>query len=144
MKIQKNTNIVVRSSLALALVMASGSPVQAESAESITAVKNPMEAKMMEGCHGMKEQKQKMMDNMKAQDAALSELLTKMNGAPDDKKVGLMAAVVTLMAEQRIAMNAQMAKMETEMMQHMQMGKESMPQNPKINAMDEKAGDAKR
>ena len=44
--------------------------------------------------------------------------------------MGLMAAVITHMVEQRIAMDARKAKMEEEMMkhmmQHMQMGKESI------------------
>ena len=50
--------------------------------------------------------------------------------------MGLMAAVVTKMAEQRMTMEARKAKMEEEMMKHMmrhmQMGKESMSQCPMI------------
>ncbi len=52
---------------------------------------------------------------MKAQDAQLTEQLTKMNRAPEDKKMGLMAAVLTHMVEQRITMDARKAKMEEEM-----------------------------
>ena len=77
------------------------------------------EAKMMERCQEMKEQKQKMMEDMKAQDAQLTEQLTKMNRAPENKKMGLMAAVITHMVEQRITMDARKAKMEEEMMKHM-------------------------
>lgn len=144
MKNLTNINTIARSSLALALVMVICSPLQAQSAES-TETKKATDVKMMERCQGMNEQKQKMMDDMKAQDALLTEQLTKMNSAPDDKKVSLMAAVITLMAEQRIAMNAQMAKMETEKMQHMQMmGKESMSQSPMMKGMDEKSGNAKK
>ena len=94
---------------------------------------------MMERCQEMKEQKQKMMADMKAQDAELTEQLAKMNRAPEDKKMGLMAAVLTHMVEQRIAMDARKAKMEEEMMQHMmqhmQMGKESMSQCPMMKGM---------
>lgn len=144
MKFQKNTNIIICSAFVLAFFMVISFPLHAQSAES-AASKNRMDAKMMERCQGMKEEKQKMMDDMKAQDALLTEQLTKMNSAPDDKKMSLMAAVITLMAEQRVAMNARMAKMETEKMQHMQMmGKEPMSQGPMMKGMDEKSGNAKK
>jgi hypothetical protein len=60
-----------------------------------------------------------------------------------------MAAVFTKMVEQRITMDARKAKMEEEMMkhmmQHMQMGKESMSQCPMMKGMkgmDEKSAGA--
>jgi len=145
---QTKTNLVIRSSLALALTLAIWSPVQARSAEPAEG-KNMTEAKMMERCEEMKEQKQKMMEAMKAQDAELTEQLTKMNSAPEDKKMSLMAAVITHMVEQRITMDARKAKMEEEMMkhmmQHMQMGKESISQCPMMKGMkdmDEKSAGA--
>ena len=145
---QTKTNLVIRSSLALALALAIWSPVQARSAEPAEG-KNMTEAKMMERCEEMKEQKQKMMEAMKAQDAELTEQLTKMNSAPEDKKMSLMAAVITHMVEQRITMDARKAKMEEEMMkhmmQHMQMGKESISQCPMMKGMkdmDEKSAGA--
>ena len=67
MKEQTHTNLVIRSSLALALAVAIWSPVQALSAEPAKG-KKMMEVKMMERCQEMKEQKQKMMEDMKAQD----------------------------------------------------------------------------
>jgi hypothetical protein len=156
MKKQTNTNLVIRSGLALAMALAIWSPVQTQSAE-------PAEGKMMMGgkimpetnmvqrCQAMKEQKEKMMAEMKAQDAELTAQVAKMNSAPEDKKMSLMAAVVTHMVEQQITMNAQKAKMEEEMMQHMmqhmQMGKESMSQCPMMKGMrgmDEKSGDVQK
>ena len=146
------TNFAIRSGLALALAFAVGltvwSPVQAQ--DAVHAEKK-MDAKMMERCEEMKAQKQKMKEDMKAQDAELTEHVAKMNSAPQDKKMDLMAAVLTHMVEQRIAMDARMAKMHEEMMQHMmqhmQMDKESMAQCPMMKgmkAMDEKAaGDHK-
>jgi hypothetical protein len=108
-------------------------------------------AKMMERCQEMKEQKQKMEADIKAQDAQLTEQLTEMNRAPKEKKMALMATVLTNMVEQRITMDARKAKMEEEMMQHMmqhmQMGKESMSQCPMMKGMkgmDEKSGDAQK
>jgi len=110
---------------------------------------NMTEAKMMQRCQELMEQKQKMKEDMKAQDAQLTEQLTQMNRAPGDKKMGLMAAVLTRMVEQRITMDARKAKMDDEMMQHMmqhmQMGEESMPQCPMMQGMkgmDEKSAGA--
>ena len=98
---------------------------------------------MMERCKTMKEQKQQMKDDMKAQDARLTEQLATMNRAPDDEKVDLMAAVLTHMVEHRIVMDARKAAMEEEMMKHMmqhgQMGKDSMALCPMMQAMDDKA-----
>ena len=152
MKNQTNTSLVIRSSLALALALAMvlfiWSPVQTRSAE-VAEGKVMTEAKMMERCQEMMEQKQKMKEDMKAQDAELTEQLAKMNSAPEDKKMSLMAAVITNMVEQRITMDARKAKMEEEMMQHMmehmQMGKESMSQCPMmkgIKGMDDKSAGA--
>ena len=148
MKKQTHKNLLIRFSLALTLALAIWSPVQSQSAEHAEG-KKLMEGKMMESCQAMKEQKQKMMVEMKAQDTELTEQLAKMNRAPDDKKVGLMAGIVTQMVEQRIAMNASTAKMEEammpHMMQHMQMGKESMAQCPMMKGMkdmDKKSADA--
>ena len=139
MKNYRNTNIIIRSSFALAMLLAGWSSVNAQPAEPAKGGTMTM-AKMMESCQQMKEQKQSMQADMKAQDAQLTEQLSKMNGAPDDQKMGLMAAVVTHMVEQRIAMDARKAKMEEEMMkhmmQHMQMGKESMSQCPMMKGMD--------
>jgi len=99
--------------------------------------------KMMECCQTMKEQKQKMMAEMKAQDAELTEHVAKMNSAPADKKLDVMAAVITHMVEQRIAMNAKMEKMHEDMMQHMmqhmQSGKDSMSHCQMMKGMNDKS-----
>lgn len=72
-----------------------------------------------------------------------------MNSAPENKKLGLMAAVATRIAEQRTAMNVRMEKMHSgmmeHMMQHMGMGKDSMAQCPMMKGMgdmDEKSDGA--
>jgi hypothetical protein len=148
MKKQTHTNLLIRSILALALALAVWAPVQARSAEP-TEGKMMTDAKMMEGCQGMKAQKQKMKEDMKAQDARLTEQLAEMKSAPENRKLDLMAAVVTQIVEQRTAMHARMEKMQegmmNHMMQHMQMGKESMSQCPMMKGMkdmDEKAAGA--
>ena len=118
---------------------ASERTLPAQSSEP-SEVKSLAEPKMMERCKEMMEQKQKMMEDMKAQDAQLTQQLSEMNGAPEDKKTDLMAALLTQMVEKRIAMDARKAKMEEEMMQHMmqhmQMGKGSMSQCPMMKGME--------
>ena len=143
MKHHTNPHLVICSGLALAFVLAVWSPVQAQSAAP-AEVKHPMEATMMERCQKMKQEKQQMMADMKAQDDQLMEQIAEMNRAPHDKKIGLMADVLTHMAEQRIAMDARKAKMDEEMMQHMmqhmQMGKDSMSQCPMMKDMKDMKG----
>ncbi len=128
MKSKAPTNLLIRSSLALAMTLAIWSPVQSQSAEPAEA--KQMAGKMMEGCEKMKEEKEEMKADMKAQNADLTERVAKMNSASPDKKLELMAALITHTLEQRIAMDARKAKMEEEMMKHMmkhmEMGKESM------------------
>lgn len=139
------TSRILRSCLALGLALAIWSPFQAQSASHMGGEeKTPV--KMMDRCQEMMTQKQQMMADMRAQDAELSAQLAKMNSAPQDQKLDLLAAVVTRMVEQRIAMDERKAKMHDEMMQHMmqhmQMGKESMAKCPMMKGMDEKSGDA--
>jgi len=136
-----NTNLV-RSIFALTLALAIWSPVQALAAEPAEG-KMMTEGKMKDCCQAMKEQKDKLMAEMKAQDADLAAQVAAMNSAPEDKKLGLMAAIVTHMVEQRTAMNVRMEKMHEQMMEHMmkhmQMGKESMSKCSTMKGMDEKS-----
>ena len=136
MKTLTNLNLAIYSSLALALVIWSPVPLQAQEPAK---EKMMMERNMMESCKMMKDQKQKMMADMKAQDTELTEAVAEMNSAPDDKKMNLMAAALTRMVEQQTAMHTKMAKMQEEMMkhmmEHMQIGKESMEQCPMMKEM---------
>jgi len=136
MKNQTHTKLIIASCLALAVWF----PIQAQSAEPASG--RMMDAKTMKCCQQMKEQHQKMMAEMKAQDVKLAEQVAKMNSAPEGKKVDLLAAVVTKMVEQRAAMNVQMEKMHDQKMQHMQSCKASMSQCPMtkgMKGMDEKS-----
>jgi hypothetical protein len=136
-----NTNIL-RSILALTLALAIWSPVQALAADPAEG-KMMTEGKMKDCCQAMKEQKDKLMAEMKAQDADLAAQVAAMNSAPEDKKLGLIAAIVTHMIEQRTVMNVRMEKMHEQMMEHMmkhmQMGKESMSKCSTMKGMDEKS-----
>ena len=141
MKLNVKKNVLIRSALVLGLVVCS--PVQAQPDSG----KGMMKDKMTEYCQEIKVQKQQMMDASKAQDAALTEELEKMKRAPQDQKIDLIAAVVTLIAEQRISMNTQKAKMEDmmmkHMMRHMEMGKDSMMHCPMMMDMDKKPDEKK-
>ena len=122
MKLHTDNHILIRSALILALAVCS--PVQAQGPGG----RGMMKGKMMGYCREMTGQRQQMMEAFKAQDAALTEQLAKLKSAPDDKKMEQMTALVTLMAEQRIAMNAHREKMQDlmtkHMLRHMEAGKE--------------------
>ncbi len=146
MKNQMHTNFGIRFCLTLALASALGLSVHAQAGEPAPKKMMMTKDRMMEGCSEMKEKKEKMMGEMKAQDAALTVQIAEMNGAKGDKKLGLLSAIVARMAEERTAMNVQKAKMEEQMMahmmQHMQMGKESMADCPMMKGMGEMGGKA--
>jgi hypothetical protein len=157
MKKQTQINLMIRFGFALALALALSPPVQAQSTKPADGKmmmdgkkmeRKMMQGTMMEGCREMMKQKQNMKEDMKAQDAILTEQLARMNSAPEGKKIDLMAAVITHMVEQRIAMDARHALMEEEkmkhMMEHMQMGGESMSMCPMMKgmkSMEEKSED---
>jgi hypothetical protein len=121
--------------LTLALAMSFLAPARAAAAESV-----PMTpATMMQHCMEMQQQMQQMATARKAQDAVLAEQIAKVNSAPDGQKVALLTSTVTLLYEQRMAMDARVARMGDEMtrhmMQHMQMGRESMSGCPMMKGM---------
>jgi hypothetical protein len=137
------TSFVIGFSLALALVLAAGSTVQAGSAAPAGGMQMT-ETQMKDHCKDMMEQKRKLAADTKSQDAELTELVAKMNRAPGDKQMTLMAATITQIVEQQVAMDQRKAKMEDEMMahmmQHMQMGKDSMAQCPMMKDMNDMKG----
>ena len=139
MKTKANRTCVLQTISAIAFLLVIVSPLQAMCVEATDGKEMTMPKMMMEQCQEMKVQKQKMADDVKAQAAELTDQIAKMNSAPADQKINLLAAVVTHMAEQRVAMDIRKAKMEEEMMkhmmQHMQMGKESMSQCPMMTGM---------
>jgi hypothetical protein len=127
----------MRSCLTLAFSLAVCAPMHSQPSEPVEAKQT--ESNMMEGCEKMKQQREKMLAEMKALDAELTEQVAVMNSAPADKKVDLMAALITKMLEQRIDLVARKTKMEEHMMEHMmkhmEMGKESIAQCPMMKAM---------
>jgi hypothetical protein len=146
MKTNPNKVLAILSGLALSLGL-SLSPVSAQSPMAAQG-SGMMEDKMMGACQKMAEQRKTMMAEIKAEDAALTEQVAKMNSAPEAMKPGLMADLITRMVEQRVASNIRMEKMQAQMMQHMmehmKMGKASMKECPMMKGMggmDDKAAD---
>jgi hypothetical protein len=104
------------------------------------------EAMMAGGCGGcdqmqMMPQHRQMMEQMKqkvkAQDQELNALVEKMNRAPKQKKLDLLADIVSRMVRQRTELVNQMEKMEQEHMLHhqhmLQHGGATMPPPPSIS-----------
>jgi len=135
MKNQTHKKLLLGASLALALTMAAGSTAQAQSSPP-TQKKDMMGGAMMQTGISMSEQRRAMMAGLKVQDAQLAEQISAMNGAPTDKKVDLMAAIVTQMAAQRTAMNVRMETMHETMVKNTQMEQENRPFDPVMQGMD--------
>jgi len=77
-----------------------------------------------------------MMADLKVQDAKLAEQISAMNRAPADKKVDLMAAIVTQMAAQRTGMNVRMEAMHDLMLKNTQMEQGNRPAQPMMQGVD--------
>jgi len=98
----------------------------------------------MEGCRALVDEKKVMVADMVSQDAALIAHVAKMNSASAADKQAGMAALLTHVVEQRVAMDVRMAKLDEAMMQHMMnhtmTGKRSMAQCPMMKGMGDMAG----
>ena len=154
MKNQSHSNLIVRSGLALGFALFVLASVQAQSDTPADA--GMMKDSRMMNSHPtttasqqtMMQHHQAMMADMKSQDAELAAQVAKMNSAPADKKLDLMAAIITRMVEQRTAMNARIGMMREEMMncsmQNMSMGARTPSSQPMMNDMNGKMEDAKK
>jgi hypothetical protein len=149
MKPKHNSNRVIHSSLALAVAVALWLPIQVRSAEpadgkTMMGGKMMSETNMMPRSKAMQEQRAKMMVDMKAQDAQLAGQIYEMNHASADKKLDLMAAIVTRMAAQRTDMNARMETMHEAMVKNTQMDQDNMSSDPMMQGIDTNSmGDGK-
>ena len=146
MKNKSPMKSVVRFGFALVAALAIWIPIQAESVTPPES-KMMMKGEKMENNQGMMQQHQAMMAEMQAQDAELAAKVAEMNSAPADKKLNLMAAIVTRLVEQRKNMAARMGTMQGEMMKcmgdSMPMDPESPMPHPMMKGMDESKSGAK-
>jgi len=90
------------------------------------------------GWQEMMQQRHKMMEAMKAQDAELAKMVEAMNRAPKDQKQAIMADILTKMVKQRAEMDAQLEKLQGQMNGHM-LGKPGPHQS--MHGMDSAADD---
>jgi len=106
----------MKSTHLLAAIFAATLPFAIVSAED-TAKPEGADQKKEENSNQMMDMgKGQMMSSWKEQDAELDKLITEMNGAPADKKVDAIAAVLTKLVGQRKAMHEQMRTMMAENM----------------------------
>ena len=96
----------------------------------------------MEGRRDMMQERQKLMAEMKAQDAEIARLADKMNAAPNDQKQAIIAEILTRMVKQRSAMSAHMDKMQEHMNRHHMEGAPMSPCSMQHMEGDEDSGDA--
>src|SRR6266699_2190225 len=94
----------------LATFVAATLPLAAIIAENSSKTETTDQKQEQMGMKGMMG-KGEMVSNWKEQDAELDKLVTEMNSAPVDKKLDAVAAVLTKLVEQRMAMHEQMQKM---------------------------------
>ena len=165
MKNQSHSNLITRPCLVLALAVGLCAPLLAQSnmpmknrsmMDGKTAVQNPadgsnrgpmMDGKMTEAQQTMMQHHQAMMAEMKTQDAEIATQVAAMNSAPADKKLNMLADIVTRMVAQRKAMNARMGMMQSEMMkcsmQDMSRSASPASKSPAMNGMgmDETTGE---
>ncbi len=122
--------------IALALACLAAAPLA--QASELTPPGTITTASLMQHCTEMQTQRQQLMADQQSQDTALTEQVTAMNRAAESQKLGLLAAVVTRMSAQRIAQDAQRMKMGEQMMQHLmqhlQMGGDSLSGCPMMKA----------
>ena len=117
-----------------------GVEVQKPQAQPPAAMAKTMpQADMAAKCKAMMAEMDTMMAATKTADDGLNDLVTKMNAAAGMEKTDAIAAVVTEMVRQRLAMRDGMMKMQEDMMghmmEHMQAGKDSMAMCPMMKQM---------
>lgn len=94
---------------------------------------------MMNHCRNLRKTNQKMMEQMKAQDADLARMVAEMKKAPEDRKVSIMADILEKMVSQRANRHKRMERKRDNMMRHMMMhmraGSDWMTECPVLKAM---------
>jgi hypothetical protein len=120
-----HSNVIIGSRIALAMAIAAGSPVRARFA-------NPSErkriavARMARRCESIKKRSRQLLDEVKAQDAALTADSAGMKGIQKKDGTDIMASVVARMVDQQVALHSRMENMLDEMMHLIQDGRESV------------------
>lgn len=131
-------SLAIGTMLALAFVIINWSPLKSQTPTPGEKMMK-MEGKMMENCQTMMDEKAKMLAEIKVKETELTAEIGRMNSAPANEQLSLLAAVVTHMQQHRTGvadrMEEMQGKMMTHMMQHMEMGEGSMSQCPMMKGM---------
>ena len=116
-----------------ALLLALGASADVQSAKPKPG-KGAISLTMAERCQMMMSQEEKLVLEMKSQDSVMTLRVAAMNAAPDNRKLELIAGIVTTVVDQRSSRDAQRGKLNEDMvmhaMQHTQMGADSLLQCP--------------
>jgi flagellar motility protein MotE (MotC chaperone) len=119
-----HSNVIIGSRIALAMAVAAGSPVRNRFADR-SERKRIAVARMARRCASIKKRSRQLLDEVKAQDAALSADRAGLKGNQTKDGTDIMASVVAKMVDQQIALHSRMENMLDEMMQLIQ-GRESI------------------
>jgi gas vesicle protein len=115
------------------LVLGAGAPAQG-APQAGSQAEGKASADMMAMCKSMMADRQQLMEEMKASDERLNQLVQKMNAASGQAKVDATAATVAELVAQRSHMRERMMRMHEgmmgHMMQHSQAGPKSMAACP--------------
>lgn len=118
------SNVLIGSRIALAMAMAAGSPVRGQFANPVekrrTAVARM--ARMARRCDSIKKRSRQLLDEMRAQNDALTAESETMNQRRNRNGCDLMASVVARMVEQQVALHSKTEEMLDEMMTYIRGG----------------------
>jgi hypothetical protein len=118
------SNVLIGSRIALAMAMAAGSPVRGQFANPVekrrTAVARM--ARMARRCDSIKKRSRQLLDEMRAQNDALTAESEMMNQQRNRNGCDLMASVVARMVEQQVALHSKTEEMLDEMMTYIRGG----------------------
>jgi hypothetical protein len=119
-----HSNVIIGSRIALAMAAAAGSPVRSRFATPLER-KRIAVARMARRCESIKKRSLQLLNEVKAQDAALSADCAGMKGNRMKDGTAIMATVVAKIVDQQIALHSRMENMLDEMMQLIEDGRES-------------------
>jgi hypothetical protein len=118
MTTQTPTTFLLRSSLALIIAMALGASAIGQPADT-TEAKPLLQDQAPGADEGMASQRHQMMEDMRAQDIELTKAVAKMNSATKDKKMALMADIITQMVKQRAETTSRMEEIQEQVTHYM-------------------------
>ena len=110
MKNRSNPARLLCSGLVFASLLPLAAATAAPNSDKMSKMDKMSDATRADHCSDMMKQKTTMAAEMKADDNALASQVSAMNRESDTEKLSRLAAVVTKMSDQRIAMNASHAK----------------------------------